>query len=251
MAEDDLLTRLGALVREEERESDPELEKLVQGTSTPEELRTLRTRAEADPALEVRIAQLTPMDDGVRQRIVQQAIKEHLQPKAKVVELRPRKKVSWLAPAAVALSAAAAVLLMVRSPEVAELPGYSLSAKGGVDVERGSTREGPIVLAPDSTLQLVLRPASDVEGPLHVKALVRAGSQLDELVVHPEISPSGSIRIRELSSALFGARTGAHELLVITCRPEACESALSELREGKSTRGPGWESHAQPLLLER
>ena len=256
MTDDDLLSRLGALVREEEHEGDPALDKLVHGKLTASEQAALQARASQDAELAHRVSQLTPLDEQVRARIVQSALSAlpAAGSQAKVSELRPRRRSVWLAPAGIALSAAAAALIMLRAPEPTptseELPRYALSARGGVDLERGSTREGPLVLAPDSTLEVVLRPGSDVHGRIEVHGLVRSGSQSDELTLHPELSPSGSVRIRELTSTLFGNRKGPQELVLVTCRPEACEGALGASRSRGPTRGPGWESLVQQLVLE-
>ena len=119
MADDDLLSRLGALVREEEQERDAELHKLVHGTLTPAEREELATRAANDPALARQVEQLTPVSDELRMRIVQQALAArtaqapapaaralHASEPAKVSELRPKKRISWLAPASTSWSTA-------------------------------------------------------------------------------------------------------------------------------------------------
>jgi anti-sigma factor RsiW len=253
MTDDDLLSRLGALVREEEHESDPVLDKLVHGKLTQAERAELEARARQDAELAHKVSQLTPVDDQVRARIVQSALASlpgAPATKATVSQLRPRRRSMWLAPAGIALSAAAAALIMLRSPAVDEIPSYALTARGGVDLQRGSTREGPLVLAPDSTLEVVLRPGSDVHGRIEVHGLVLSGAQSQELVLHPELSPTGSVRIRELTRTLFGDRKGAHELVLVPCRPEACEGALVEAKGHGQTRGPGWESLSQQLVLE-
>jgi hypothetical protein len=146
------------------------------------------------------------------------------------------------------VSAAAAALLMLRSPRVEDLPSYSLSSRGGVDVQRGTLREGPLVFAPDSTLELVLRPQHDMQGSVAVRAFLRESGRV--LMVHPEISPSGAMRIRAQASALFGDRKGVQEIVLVTCRPETCERALHEVQGKVAERGAGWQSLSQQVVLE-
>jgi hypothetical protein len=242
MAEDDLLSQLGAFVREAERTRDPLLDKLVEGQATPEEVATLEQRAAGNPEAELELERHRPIGEAVKQRIVARAQAE-LRPPAKVVPLR-----RWAAPAAAVMAAAAAWLLMVRSPAIEALPGYSLQASGGIDKTRGEHHAERLELAPDSRLEVQLRPASDVTGKVELRALLRGPNGTEPIALTPQVSPQGALRVRVLAREAFGTRTGDHELLLITCRPDACDDALKAAQTGAS-EGPGYHVLAQPLSL--
>jgi hypothetical protein len=247
MRDDDLLSQLGAFVREEERRRDPLLDKLVEGRATPEEVATLEQRAAGNPEAEAELERHRPIGEAVKQRVVARAQAE-LRPQATVVPLR--RRMTWAAPTAALLAAAAAWMLMVRSPAIEALPGYSLEASGGVDTTRGEHHAERLVLAPDSRLELRLRPSNDIAGKVELRALLRGPNGSEPITLTPQVSPQGAMRVRVLAGEAFGARTGDHELLLITCRAEACDDAVKAAGNG-TTEGPGYHILVQPLTLQR
>jgi hypothetical protein len=244
MPEDDLLSQLGAFVREEERTRDPLLDKLVEGKASPAEVATLEQRAAGNPEAEAELERHRPIGEAVKARIVERAQAE-LRPQARVL---PMRRTRWVAPTAAIMAAAAAWLLMVRSPAIEALPGYSLEASGGVDTTRGEHHAERLVLQPDSRLELQLRPAQDLKGKVALRAVLRGAGGTEPIALTPQVSPQGALRVRVLARDVFGARSGDHELLLITCRPDACDDAVKAAQSG-AHEGLGFQVFVQPLSL--
>ncbi|MCU0681123.1 MAG: hypothetical protein MUF34_02465 [Polyangiaceae bacterium] len=176
---------------------------------------------------------------------------------SKVVSLDARRRLLRTAtPVAVALSAAAALLLVLRSPErpevatfadLAPLPAYDLSVRGGLKQTRGveePTAQRPLRLAPSSELDLTLRPATRVEGPLALRTFVVQQGKVQPWAAPVEIAPTGALRVHGAAAKLLPGLEGVVELRLVVGRAEVLGegSDLQAKAMAPSGSGPGWQT---------
>lgn len=239
MADDDLLSRLGAVARELENEREPGLDRLVTGTATDDERRELARRAADDPALRDDMKRLEPVGEAVRQHIVERA-------RFELSASSKRSRARWLVPASLA-AAAAAALLLARGPAHAPLPDYALTVAGGIDEVRGDDARERLVVGPDTPVDLLLRPARDVTGPVALRAFFR-DDPARMLALSPDISAQGSLRVHGRAHELLGTNRGERELVLIACRPDVCEAAARVATN--TVKGEGWRAAYVQLSFE-
>ncbi|WP_437818397.1 hypothetical protein [Sorangium sp. So ce1078] len=161
----------------------------------------------------------------------------------------------WLAVAA-ALAAAAAWLLVARpSPEgpvrllgdatgepgalaLLSVPSYTVSIAGGEVGQRSASGDAgaheTARLGPGSRLEIALRPATRVEGPVAVRAFLIAGDKALPWDVRAEVSAQGAARIAGDTETLFrGVPEGEWEIAIAIGRPEALPDRPVELAGGE------------------
>ncbi len=223
MEGDDLLQQLGHHVRSERDPApadDPVWERLARGELLPSEDALLRERAAADPEIARLYEAFRPLDDSARRRIAARV----------VAGLRPPRVIAWRRAALLAgpLAAAAAVVLVVsvrlRQPAqpLAPVPEYSLALSGGDRPTRSATPGpiGPVELHRSSSLEIVLRPATAVSGPVAVRAFLMQGPDARRWDVAMDRSADGAVRIAgEAGALLAGVPAGSWDL-VFTVGPE-------------------------------
>ncbi len=162
-----------------------------------------------------------------------------------IASARPRRR--WLAPSFVlALGAAAAAWMMWRAPA---LPAYALALEGGDAPLRGAPAAagpGRVTLARDSRLELVLRPATPVEGAVQARIYL-AGDPPVPLDAAVEVAPSGAVRWSGTAEQLVGARTGEVDLLVVVGRPAALPAPGELARQPEG--GRTWQRFRVPLRV--
>ncbi|WP_437970579.1 hypothetical protein WMF04_15385 [Sorangium sp. So ce260] len=174
----------------------------------------------------------------------------------------------WLAVAA-ALAAAAAWLLVARpSPEgpvrllgdgtgepgalaLLSVPSYTVSVAGGEVGQRSASGDAGALeaarLGPGSKLEIALRPATRVEGPVAVRAFLIAGDKALPWDVRAEVSAQGAARIAGDTETLFrGVPEGEWEIAIAIGRPEALPDRPAELAGG--ARGEGENSNTFHVL---
>jgi hypothetical protein len=247
MKKPDALQHLGALARDQEAEVDPRWDALARGELSAEELAELERQAEADPEIALRLELFRPLSNEARDRIA-----NSVEPKAAVVPIESRRPLWQKAALVMApLAAAAAIALMLLRPApLAPLPGYTLSASGGESELRSpAPRPGPVVLAPDASLTLVLRPATSVEGPVAARFFVEREGALEPLAVRAEQAEGGSLRLSAPARELFGTHTGDASLIAIVGRPAAINEDPQALVRGAPANGPGWQRVAIAVKL--
>lgn len=114
---------------------------------------------------------------------------------------------------------AAGALWMLGGPPQSALPAYELEVRGGDRVTRGA-EETPAEarLSAGSRLDLVVRPETDVEGPLQAAAFrLEGGAWVDAgLAVH--VDPSGAVRASGTVGAEVPATPGPLRLAVVVTR---------------------------------
>ena len=271
--DDDLLRRLGRLAAEEEVLSadDQELELLCAGQLPDDRLRRLEARAEHDPDLALRLAAYRPLPPASRSKIAEALVREMAAPpgaqgttagsdarrsgdrlvdagrkRARPVSARAsRWGRGWAWGSAAAAAAAAAVMLWIGHWPSAirarpALPSYALAVSGGERELRDPTAPAgaAVRLRPDSRLELVLRPATAVAGPVAVQAFLARGEAMEPLPLQFEISPEGAARAAGSAAELFGSHRGRWQLRLIVQRSGAPGGdALSVARDARTPAG--------------
>ncbi len=203
---------------------DPIWQRLSRGELDADEDAALRARAAADPAMAERYEAFRPLGPDLQQRLVAQASLELAsKTPARGAVLR---RVSF--GAAVALAAAASLLLVLRrsaSPaDTDPLPVYALSLTGGERSTRSDTAPPPAVpieLHGGSQLEIVLRPATAVTGPVSVEAFTVRDGQARPWTVPMSRSADGAVRISGDARALLGPATGEVGLAFVVERAGA------------------------------
>lgn len=129
------------------------------------------------------------------------------------------------------------------------LPGYSLSAQGGM-VARGG-EDQPIVLSDGSALEIVLRP--DVASDLDVRAtvFVERDGRVDPWPAPVEVTDKGVIVIDVVVGADVDVPSGAQRLWVVTSLPGVSIDP-DDLRtaDGQALSRPGWRAWPVPVSTE-
>lgn len=174
---------------------------------------------------------------------------------AEVVSLDARRRLLRIVTplTGVLMAAAALWVLVVRPPDqttqndLAPLPSYEITARGGLKSTRGVDDvkpKGVLRLAPGSELDLALRPATKVEGPLALRAFVAQGGEVRPLTVPVEAAPTGALRVRGPVNELFAGLKGQVELRFVIGRAEALGEGAKARAKAVSTEGsgPGWQT---------
>ncbi len=231
MRDDDLVSRLADLAREEEaaarRRLDPRWDRLAAGTLSTEEAAALREEAVASPEGAAALEAFAPLGEDFRARVAAAV-------EGEVAAARPEEKapgeVRGLVPrgegrrrhraaledagararrrggrrvlvGAAAAGLAAAVVLAVLRPwaAVEPLPPYLASLSGATEEWRGEappeTTGGPPRFAPGNRLELVLTPERAVEGRPEVATFLARDGELAYWPVPFEVSDHGAVRI--------------------------------------------------------
>lgn len=114
------------------------------------------------------------------------------------VTLRKKAKTSWWkwALPSLALPAfATATMLFWAGGQAVSLPVYSMEARGTASV-RGDTTNDPFVVRPNTTVQVVLRPASNVTPQIEVQLFWHKDNVLLSWNAKIEVSTTGSVLAR-------------------------------------------------------
>ena len=217
-----------------------------------EALRDCQGREGAEP-IEARLAAggsaedrevFAPISDRARAAMVDRALH------ALAPSRRPRpiaRRLLMVAAAALPLAAAAAWLLWPAPP----LPVYTLALAAGDDTARGAVANPPegnvVTVSSGSRIDLVLRPASAIDGPLRAE-LYLAGDPPAALDLPAEMAASGAVRWSGTAEQLVGSRRGDLELVAVVGRPASLPGAAARARLGEA-RGRGWQSFAIRLRV--
>ena len=213
-AHEDLMTRLGALAREQERKV--RIEQLAPSL-TPRDPAALRDAIVADAL------------DALQKRAGTQPNEA------------PERSTSALPWGIVgALAVAAAVLFVFIGQSQTVLPHYALRYDGFVRVQRGEDEGQVAALSSRSELVLSLRPAQDVSGDVALELFVARDDGLSKLDVPIERAPSGAFRVRVRAREALGEHPQALSFVALVCRPDACSAARHLLLEPRA-RGDGFQ----------
>jgi hypothetical protein len=179
-----------------------------------------RQQEEADSAVEA--ALLEPLSPSLKDQIAQRALTAltRASPSPAKVIRPPRWRRRALVAVPLALTGMLAVWL--ASPRAtAPLPAYRLSLGGAVSPLRSSApAEGVLALRPESRVELILRPDSQVTGTVGVQLfLIGSNRAPAQWPVHAELSEDGAFRVSGTASELFPASQNEWELAVVIGRP--------------------------------
>lgn len=225
-----LLGRIGDALREEPNLlDDPRWDRLAAGELDEPGVAALKALADSDPAAAAAFEAFQPLDDAHPQ------LEALFQPRAEVVSIGRARGYRWAGAGAAVLAIAAALLLILRPGPGTPLARYELevsrgeqsfrSAAVGVDADADAD---VVELTPASRIDLVLRPAIRVEGPIAVQAFLRSDAPdgpLTPLEVQAGMSPSGAIEIRGAVRDTITDTPGTYDLLLVVGR----EADLREL----------------------
>ncbi|WP_437911412.1 hypothetical protein WME73_27035 [Sorangium sp. So ce302] len=156
--------------------------------------------------------------------------------------------------AATALAAAAAAVLVVRlslegdrhhprgllddpgAVAMLPVPAYAMTLAGG-EVRARSASSGADAtarLGPGSRLEITLRPATRVDGPVAVRAFLIQGETARPWDVHADLSEQGAARIEGDTETLFpGVPEGEWEIAIAIGRPAALPDSAAGLADAR------------------
>ncbi len=143
---------------------------------------------------------------------------------AKVVPFRAARLTRWVAGLAAAAALALAVTHFRTGGEIADLPAYALVVTGGQDTTRSATHAPAASPVPevravaDAPLTVLLRPPTEVSGPVVARAFAVRGGHASDAAVAVRISESGSIEVQGAARDLAGAAPGEATLVIVIAR---------------------------------
>ncbi|WP_437790652.1 hypothetical protein [Sorangium sp. So ce693] len=156
--------------------------------------------------------------------------------------------------AATALAAAAAAVLVVRlslegdkhhprgllddpgAVAMLPVPAYAVTLAGGEVSERSASSAAGATarLGPGSRLEITLRPATRVDGPVAVRAFLIQGDTARPWDVHADLSEQGAARIEGDTETLFsGVPEGEWEIAIAIGRPAALPDSAAGLTDAR------------------
>ncbi|MEM6367706.1 MAG: hypothetical protein AAF851_05315 [Myxococcota bacterium] len=184
--------------------ADERLERLSKGQLPSDELEGLLSEAASSPELARLIELHMPMSDTAVSELSHRAVRQVQQVRS------TRKRRRTVGAAIMAVAASIALVLSWPTSRVDPLPAYALSVQGELRTTRGAVSEsGPKRFALGTTLELVLRPETEVDQTLVASASIRReGRDPKPLGVSPTIASSGSVRWRGRTEDLFGEESG-------------------------------------------
>lgn len=259
MTGDEVLTCIGAHVREEQRE-DSRFERIARGDES--ELADLERSASESPQLAMRLAASFPLGEDAIERIAARAAggsrpNQARQPVMNDVTVAgPGGGSSVVVPGgswtrrmlmgAGPLALAAAMVLYVGgethlSPRGPDLPMYTVSASGEQAIRGPAVRDGTVRLALTSTsesrFEIVLRPVTAPSTKVVAFPFAMLGDG-EKTVASPlegniEVAAEGAVRITGFSRMLHGA----HEVRVVIAAPPSMsrfDDAAAHAKDGRS-----------------
>jgi len=228
--DDPLLRALGDLAQHEDPVEDPRLDELSADTLSEDERQDLAKQND-DTMTNAAYEAFRPIGPEARERFVEAIVDQRAcSTSAKVVPF-PRRSRWMVGMAGVgALAAAAALLLVLSSGGPEPLPSYELMVLGGETTTRAEPAQGTPRLLPGSRLELRLRPATGVKGPVDVRGALQFGQTVRAWNPPVDKDDRGAARIVGTREKLFpGVPDGRCTVVVAVGRPEALPSEPEEL----------------------
>lgn len=159
---------------------------------------------------------------GPRQGIYDAALRG-METAKPAVEKPKNSWLKWLLPSlAFPVMATAGLLLWVGS-QAAPLPAYSMQAHGTATM-RGPGDAEPFVVRPNTTVEVVLRPATAVAQNVSVKLFWRNELALVPWTPSLEIASSGAVRARGIATVPWSATLTRGELIVFVAQDGAMQT---------------------------
>lgn len=211
------------------------LEALSEGALSDASRGLMGVLAHGDEALELQLEAHRPLGEGFESKLTEQLLWRGRQAR------RRRRLLGWTGAGATMIAAAAAFLLVVRTPEQdSMLPEYVMQLSDGVATHRGATNtaeEGERVprFLPRTRLVLTLVPVQRVDAvPPHQAFLGRDGGPLRVWPVEFEQAQGGALRLTGFAEELFPG-PGRYDVVVVWGDAVGPEEAMS-LMKGMSPR---------------
>jgi hypothetical protein len=185
-------------------------------------LRGLRGAARRADAKPTRTRLDAPLGAEFEARVAEQIASES-RPAGVVRALR------WIVPIAAAAAALVLWLARPRPTAYAPLPEYAMEVTGGVDVDRSAEppARAEITARRSDTLTLVLRPPTDVPGPVEAHLFASHGRSPTEVPATTRVSASGSVELRAKVADIAPASEAVTSAMVVLTRPGLDPRALS------------------------
>jgi hypothetical protein len=222
MSDDPLAEAVASVMREEQ--IDPRLERLARGELSDAERRTLEEEAKSNAELAQAMALHAPLSSEYRQKLAATV-------RPKVIPLRRIVAIASLA------AAAAVGGIVVLQPEP-EMPAYALNARASDAEWRGEAPRKREVRS-DSTIEIVLTPATPVPGKVAAKLFVLENGALQEVAVRAQISDDGAVRWLDRADTISGGRTGPVTLVAKVGRADDPERAWQSMTLDAEIRAAG------------
>ncbi len=262
---DEIRKGIAAAARAQDPASDPRYAARIEETLSEEEATKLKALGETSEAHREAWEASEPIGEARRADFAEQ-ITRSLEGQGKagpakaesakagqVILLFPKKLVAPLL-VAVALAAAAAIVFVLPGGPFAPepMPAYAMIVTGGDRPMRSDpgapSGQEPIRLGPGSTLDLTLRPATRIQGPIAAEGYLVRGGKARRWDVRAEISAEGAVHIQGERGSLFrNEPAGEVEIALVVGRPgEMPADAEAALRVDSPAR---WALLRRSVLL--
>jgi hypothetical protein len=265
MSSDELLRKLAQVAREESRrveEEDASWQKLARGELGERERAELESLLLSDAEAARKWEAYRPLDDAAKDRIAHRLGPLASAGKTLAKSRAPgsRTRARWLVPSVVGVTlaaAAAAVLVLQRSRPnrllVAEnaLPAYSLAVTGGDQPTRSASASASpeITVRVDSRLEILLRPATGVNGNVSVAGFIGQGGAWRPWNPPVQISTEGSARVAGTAGELMGVAPGTWDIALAVGRPGTLPSEADVEAELSHPARHDWQLFSSRVRL--
>jgi hypothetical protein len=162
----------------------------------------------------------------------------------RAAEPRPHRQRPWaLALGGLAVAAALVVGFTLPTEDRYPLPGYGVSATGGIKDYRGASPDSDdesVVatvqrVGADTELRVVCRPQSASAGPVTARTFVVRDAEVEEIRPKMRIAPTGAIEMTIAGRDLIGTGNGPEKLRIAIGRPDHA----SEIDPKSAVEGAG------------
>jgi hypothetical protein len=264
VTDDELFSALAEANRERDPLADPRWDALARGALSPADRAALEALAGSSGAGRAAMEAFAPLDERERTQLVAKILAARgaspgepaqapapPQAVARVIPFPARRRALLFSAATLAAVAASAALFF-RSPGGSAIPTYQASI-AGEQAQRSPFGDPDAArrLGPGSAIDLVLRPATPVSGPLAARGFVLQGGRVRAWDAPVVISEEGAVRIAGSYDALLGGiPSGPCELVFAVGRPGELPSSPEAI--GAALRDPaprGFQLLRVPVVL--
>ncbi len=238
MKNDPLAPALGQYLKEEQEDEDPRWLELAHGQLTAKERDELLKDHPQDGALMAELC--APLSEEYLANISE----------AEAPAATSAKVISWPKPIISTLSisllvAAAVVFFRISAPQ--PLGNYRAHVAAGEQQWRSERidNQKPGLFRSQTPIEITLRPASKVEGPVETKVFLQQGSKWMEVAAKAEVSALGAIRLQTTIQKLgISLNSGPFQLHLVVAQPGALPPSNQILG---SSNASSWQKYSFPM----